>query len=510
MRPLLLFLLCAGLTAQNPAVNSAAPCSVSGKVVSADTGRPVADAKVRLQPTAQASAVSFVTLSDDVGEFAFANIEPGAYAFSVERAGYVRLVYGARRSNPAGDPVRLAAGENRSGFELKMAPQAVIAGRVVGPDGEPNRGVQVSAMRIGYASGKRQLIRVGGMAMPNDLGEFRVTGLPAGRYYLAASPMGAGSPTYFPSTTDDASARAVEVAAGNTVSNIEIREQPTLGFRVHARVANQTGYEFPNGSITAWIPLASGSLNTPVMFGEFSFNNVPRGNATFVLSARGAEGQIDSQFVVPVNGPEEVSLTLNAPLTISGKVSVEGGPLPKALKASLDPVASISTLARQGEVAEDGSFMLRFVAAGSYYASVAGLPPSYYVKSIRLGEADGLDEGLALTEKPGPPLEIVLGANAATVRGSVSAPGSGATVVLVPQSAKRRARAEFYRTSAADSQGKYMLASVPPGDYSVFAWQDVESGAWMDPDFLKPVEAQGKPITLRGGQTAELDLKAIP
>jgi hypothetical protein len=32
----------------------------------------------------------------------------------------------------------------------------------------------------------------------------------------------------------------------------------------------------------------------------------------------------------------------------------------------------------------------------------------------------------------------------------------------------------------------------------------------MDPDFLKSIEAQGKPVTLHEGGVEDLELKAIP
>jgi hypothetical protein len=210
-----------------------------------------------------------------------------------------------------------------------------------------------------------------------------------------------------------------------------------------------------------------------------------------------------------VNGPEDVELTLNAPFAVSGKVAVDGGPLPKGLKVSLDSFTSIASLARRADVAEDGSFALRPVSADRYFVSVTGLPPGYYVKSVRLGEEDGLEDALALTGKPDQPLVIAVSARGAAIRGTVTGAAADATVALVPQSAKQRARAEFYRSTLTDAHGKFTFASLPPGDYKLFAWEDVEDGAWTDPGFLKPIEAQGKPVTLRTGETAELALIAL-
>ena len=38
---------------------------------------------------------------------------------------------------------------------------------------------------------------------------------------------------------------------------------------------------------------------------------------------------------------------------------------------------------------------------------------------------------------------------------------------------------------------------LTPGEYKVYAWEDVEMGAYMDPDFMKPIESKGEGLTLR-------------
>ena len=150
-----------------------------------------------------------------------------------------------------------------------------------------------------------------------------------------------------------------------------------------------------------------------------------------------------------------------------------------------------------------------YFGAGQVYR-VTGLPEGYYVKSIQLGKGDVLEDGVEFTQEPEQPLLIVLSAKAATIRGSVTGAGAGVTIALVPQNNKLLERPEFYRTALTDQRGRFTLANLPPGEYKVFAWGDVENGAWMDPDFLKPVEEQGMPITMREGAAADLELKAIP
>jgi hypothetical protein len=120
---------------------------------------------------------------------------------------------------------------------------------------------------------------------------------------------------------------------------------------------------------------------------------------------------------------------------------------------------------------------------------------------------------LDLTNASSKPLEIVVSGKTGTVGGSATddkgAPAAGVTIVLVPQNPKRRERADWYRTATTDPNGKFSMAGAPPGDYKLFAWEDVEGSAWLDPEFLRPVENQGKPITVREGGSETVQLKTV-
>jgi hypothetical protein len=147
----------------------------------------------------------------------------------------------------------------------------------------------------------------------------------------------------------------------------------------------------------------------------------------------------------------------------------------------------------------DGSFNLQNLAADSYNLSIFGLPEDSYIKSVRLGDADVTEK--PLDWNPGAPgsLEITLASGSAQLTGTVlrdqqGAPG--AIVVLVPDG-ERRKLARFYKTAITDQNGSFSIKSITPGDYRVFAWDELEEGAYMDPDFLQGFEAKGKTISLR-------------
>jgi hypothetical protein len=52
--------------------------------------------------------------------------------------------------------------------------------------------------------------------------------------------------------------------------------------------------------------------------------------------------------------------------------------------------------------------------------------------------------------------------------------------------------------------------NAAPGDYKVFAWEDIEAGAWLDPDFMLKQESRGQPVSIREGSQDGIDVIVIP
>src|SRR5689334_10151636 len=109
--------------------------------------------------------------------------------------------------------------------------------------------------------------------------------------------------------------------------------------------------------------------------------------------------------------------------------------LPREPDAILGPLPNT-------QVAEDGSFSLTNISPDDYYITLFDLPEGYYLKSIRMGDADLLYDTLNLNRVSSGPVAIVLSASAGLVEGMVlnhtAQPVVGSTVVLVPNDSKRR------------------------------------------------------------------------
>jgi uncharacterized protein (DUF2141 family) len=85
-----------------------------------------------------------------------------------------------------------------------------------------------------------------------------------------------------------------------------------------------------------------------------------------------------------------------------------------------------------------------------------------------------------------------------------------ATVALVPQEKERIEQAAYYHQANSGQDGRFTFKNLSPGKYKVFAWEDVESGAWMDPDFIKPVVDKGASVTVEEGGQQTVEVKLIP
>jgi hypothetical protein len=132
----------------------------------------------------------------------------------------------------------------------------------------------------------------------------------------------------------------------------------------------------------------------------------------------------------------------------------------------------------------------------------------FYVKSIRAGDADVLAEGLTVTGPGRVNIDVTLASDGAAVQGVVldkdSQPVPDATVLLAPD---LRSRDDLFTSTTTDQNGHYEFTAVAPGDYKLFAWEEVEEDAWNDPDFLRQYEKQGAKAALEAKARASVSVR---
>jgi hypothetical protein len=161
-------------------------------------------------------------------------------------------------------------------------------------------------------------------------------------------------------------------------------------------------------------------------------------------------------------------------------------------------------------VAADGSFTVAGVTPGDYRLRIETRGFKGYIKSARYGAIDALNPPFAI-HGPGQ-FDIVIGLNAGAldvvVLDETQKPFPDGTVVLIPDP-PRRQRFDLYYAEGSDASGRIRFEGLAPGDYRIFAWDDVPTDAWEDPDFIRFYEDRGRPVRVSEGSRESIEMKLI-
>jgi protocatechuate 3,4-dioxygenase beta subunit len=533
--PLLVLLAGPAPAAQNPGVNPVALCAVRGVVLKADTGDPLPKADVEMWQEGNIGQTSDAT-TDSQGQFELKNLEPGSYRLSAQRNGYVRQEYGQTKPEESGSLLTLSPGQKVSDITIRLIPAAIITGHIYDEDGEPVQGAQALAYRYVYEEGQRELVRAGD-ARTNDLGEFRIYGLAPGQYIVEAlkqprllaflKPEPGYVPVYYPGAADVTRATPVSLRAGDEFSSADITLQKSQTVTLRGRVTSGLSgrpalharvYLVSQGTATTGSHVISESfVNDPR--GSFELRSVVTG-AYFLyafLYEGGKQETARQAFDVADADLDGINLTVTPGVEVKGRLRVEGDPAANAgsFQVSLSP--KDMTLFFGGipsdTVKPDGSFLLKNVFDDDYEINVDGLPGNSYLKSARWEAVDALTSGVRVVSTPARGLlDILVSPNGARINGLVSKDGQpfpGASVTLVPDPPHRGEKRLFQATST-DQLGHFVLQGITPGDYKLFAWESIDSEAYLSPDFLQPFESRGEAVHATEGASLSVQLELIP
>jgi hypothetical protein len=122
-----------------------------------------------------------------------------------------------------------------------------------------------------------------------------------------------------------------------------------------------------------------------------------------------------------------------------------------------------------------------------------------------------LTEEMLIRPSTSEPLKIVIGTRAATLEGDVLQGDQPArAMVLLAPDGKFRHVTSFNRFTATDDKGHFAIKNATPGEYRLYALEEFDQQSIQDPDFLKPFEKHGVPVTLREGPNDSQKLSVIP
>jgi hypothetical protein len=508
------------------------------------------------------TVLSSATTEED-GRFRFQSVRPGRYRLSVKRQGYTRPPL----------TVTLAAGQPMQDLRLTMAPTGAIYGRILDHNGSPFGNIEVQALKPSYPGGRRALTLVQSVRT-NDLGEYRLFWLPAGRYFVAAVHLKAQDPrrrmrsdegvtiigggfffasdaaadpalgnpfpepdedsrpemegyvpVYFPGTSDEQGATAIDLRAGADFGSVNIVVAPARRRLVRGVVIDGgAGKPAVYASVrTSDESHSRDEVDVDQANGSFEIALYP-GRHRLTADSEAGRGYVDIQ--VGEADIQNVAIVTSPTFDIRGRITsddpkVSGSDL-ASLRISLrrdNPVSTMPNLGSFSTALPDGSFNVE-ATAGNYRVGVAPIltlgPEPFssfraptavqngYVKSIRLGDMDVLNNGLRVERPPDTPLEIVVATNPGVIEGTAA---PDVSIVLVPDI---RHRVELYQATVADPAARFRFDRIPPGDYKIFAWTEVETGIWHDADFLKSYEIYGRPVRVAEESSQRVQISVIP
>jgi hypothetical protein len=513
-------------------------CSIAGRLTNLLTGAPARKGKIVL--TRQGSdRFTRSAISDTNGRYILPALPPGQYRLSVQRDGFLPTTYGAKGPNRPGKVLVLAPGQKREDVNFALAPPAVITGRVLDEDAEPVTGVMVQALHEDFNRGVAQYLPVGSAAT-NDIGEYRLFGLPPGKFYLMSSQTPINpqasvngqiyASVFYPATTDFGAAAPLNMAAGGEARDIDLHVVKTTSVALRGTVANlpaggerslQVQMSRKDRARVNFGSRSAGGFNANT--GQFEFQGLTPGSYTISAWIRDSASKIlwaQQEVEVGAVDLNDVRLTLGNGLEIPGAIRFDGdAPAGAGTFRVWLSRPEFSGPTPSAAAAADHSFVLNSVTPGTWMVEIAPVPPGGYIESIELGDKPGEQAGvtrpLTVSSELRGPLTIVLGMHGGTVTGTVRTAGEkpeaveSATVLLVP-AREYRGVATYFKTAVSDSEGHYELRGIAPGTYRLLALEDMEPLAYQNPQFLNRLEGKGKEISMERDRKAAENLTIEP
>jgi Carboxypeptidase regulatory-like domain len=482
-------------------------CTVSGTVTDARSGAPIQ--KAHLIVTAQRPTVSD-SVSDAAGKFAL-KLDPGGYTITVVAEGYSRRT----------QPINCAAAATKLDFALP--PEAVIAGRITDDEGHAVPGARISLLRVVYVEGEKKLVQSGGSKAGND-GEYRLDNVAAGSYYLlaVASPDSNKSPyvsvpTYYPSAIEASAAAPIRVRAGE-LSGTDIRISKARAFSIRGKLHVGDAGELRPYFIKL-MPADFRELGIPPQAtlrddqGKFELNGVIPGAYTLLaIGVAGGDFAARVRINIGDSDIEGADLFLAAGNPVSGSLTADDKEQHGSLTARV-MLYPLEELTGRPPVANAtaGRFELAHVVPSQYRVIPVGLRQAY-PKALRV-DGRGAPDWIADLTAPGPhSLEIVVGFDPGRVGGFArdghGDPAPKRLVILVP-AGNGPLTTPQYATTYSDDHGRYAFAGVQPGQYKLFAFENVTPGAVQNRQTLRQFETLSAEVQVQPNTVATADVNVI-
>jgi protocatechuate 3,4-dioxygenase beta subunit len=446
--------------------------ALRGRVVDADTGRPIAG--VRLVARAEGSA-AFLARSAFDGRYEIRALPPQRYRLEADDERFV----------PSARQVTVVAGQVET-QDVPLLRGAALVGRVVGEDGAPVEGAVLSLVRAGESPFRallRQVETEGERVRTARDGAFRATRLPPGENQRL---------DVRHDEFEERSLGGISLAPGATRSGVTVVLR--RGLSVRGVVKDDVGRPLAGVEVTLERPRTFRAGRGQVQFsfigpgsrprretgadGRFEFRGLQAGDYTLSATRRGmSRATVDPVKVAEGRGAEPVELTLRPGTTISGLLRDRSGsgaagwlvfarPSGEGGAPGLGPGA----LRTEEPTGPDGAFLLEGLNEGASYDLQAMGPPGLGPRRAGVtAPADGVELTVAGSGQiRGQILDAESGRPVPDFELSYTPDASGG-MRMVFRAAPGRGRGPYERQSFHAEDGTFVLEDVPAGKWSVEA-----------------------------------------
>jgi Carboxypeptidase regulatory-like domain len=513
------------VAAQTAAVPPAVPGNgyrIAGTVVSKTDGHPLARARVIVRDTRDGQKFESLVTAED-GKFDFTGVPAGKYSLDGAKRGFITAAYDQHEQFSTA--IVTGAGVDTEALVLRLAPAAVISGKILDESGDPVRHASVTLYQDDHSSGVDQIHQVRS-GQTDDQGEYEMPSLMPGTYFLsaAAKPWYAVHPhsdprdsrrksqrdipenfdrsldvayplTYYPDVTEADGATPIAIRGGEHLQ-VETHLNPVPSLHLFFRVpsSGDNSYRLPQLEQIAFE--GSSFLQTETHFispGLFEIAGVPAGHYNIRVNRSGTSTQMNAVELTR-DGEEIDTGTAEAMSTVKLSVTVPGSTsLPDKLAVGLRSAHRM--LAGWKLVDAKGEVELLQIPAGRYEVVIWGPPKPY---SIRQMSAEGVTvsgHSLIVAAGASASVSLTLTAGSSNIEGTAKRadkPFAGAMVVLVPKDPELNR--DLFRRDQSDLDGTFILRNVAPGSYTLLAIENGWDLDWSQPTVIAPYLSHGRTI----------------
>ncbi|MGH9769749.1 MAG: MSCRAMM family protein [Blastocatellia bacterium] len=445
--------------------------------------------------------------SDAEGRFRLEGIPPGecylrphAYAFVLAES---------ERNIPNSKRLVLGPGESVDGITIELIRGCVVTGRVVDERGQPVVGARVGLRRPRgegeqYPDYVNPSLQSSDFGRTDDRGVYRIFGMPAGSFVVAATLFTAPQEdtaqytVYYPNTTVESKARMIELIAGAEKQGVDIQLIPPVKtYKATGRLMDAaSGKPIPglyiecqrldNDSEKTALEETSPEVRTTDENGEFIIVGLQPGAHRLTVGHHSPVewyGEpVDFEIVTRDVGGIELRARRGA--SVSGVVIVEGA-ADRQILSRVRPTVQSMMIGENPDgpgsgssalVGPDGKFQFSGMRAGEFVLSALVYPPNKRILVMSRVEIDGqpvrgpirLEEDQQLSG-----VRIVMTYGSGVVRGQVKfrngeAPkGFCFEVYTSREQDNVQGFTVFPYRAQVSAGGQYSLEDLPPGDYEL-------------------------------------------